>query len=393
MKKQDELRVCYDNYPDIDDIVNRETRNIKSAEQLTRSILSKRPSGNAAETDTLCHAISSLIGNGNQECLFFDSRQGVDLHDASGNLADLSVTDKPFVLKLNSSDDLINRNESADGQYDTKVIKTLNRLIERNQSHPVIDDIVNRLSKAHNIDKKNIVLKTVYMGSFNIVYTVVDLATNIFKKLTDLSRKLKEQFKQFKAAKVHPLLYRPSFDISQFDARGNKSFSQKEGTFEVGPPGRKKSYIQPAGWTRYGLKVLGTYPNDEWLDPFGHSGNWYKAFHGTGNATAKDFGNPNASADAQYASTDAASSIHTTGFRTARVAAHGPGVYCSPKPTFVESGYAGKAELDTTIGKKTFKIMLQVPVNPDGVKFATEDIWVAQNSQDIGTYGILIKEV
>ncbi|CAF1516999.1 unnamed protein product, partial [Rotaria sp. Silwood1] len=34
-----------------------------------------------------------------------------------------------------------------------------------------------------------------------------------------------------------------------------------------------------------------------------------------------------------------------------------------------------------------------VAVNPDGVKFVTEDIWVAQHSQDKRTYGILIKEV
>ncbi|CAF4623360.1 unnamed protein product, partial [Rotaria sp. Silwood2] len=331
-KKQEELRACYDNYPDIDDIVNRETLNIKSANELTRSILSKSPSGNAAETDTLCHIINNLIGNGNQECLFFDSRQGVDLHDASANLADLSVTDRPFVLKLHNSDDFINKKDPQDEQYDTKVIKTLNRAIKQKQSHPVIDDILERLSKAHDIDKNHIVLKNVYMGSFNIVYTVVDLATNIFKRLIGLSRKLKEQFKQFKAAKIHPLLYRPSFDISQFDARGNKTFSHKEGTFEVGPPGRTKSYIQPAGWTRYGLKVLGRYPNDEWLDPFGHPKNWYRAFHGTGNAEAVDFSNSIASFDAQYAPIDAASSIHKTGFRKARVDIHGPGVYCSPKP-------------------------------------------------------------
>ena len=60
-------------------------------------------------------------------------------------------------------------------------------------------------------------------------------------------------------------------------------------------------------------------------------------------------GNSNLSFDAQYASIDAASSIHTAGFREARVAAYGPGVYCSPKPTFVENGYAGKIELDTKI--------------------------------------------
>ncbi len=56
---------------------------------------------------------------------FFDSHQCVDLHDASTNLADLSVTDRPFVLKLNNTDDFIDKNDSKDEQYDTKVIKTI----------------------------------------------------------------------------------------------------------------------------------------------------------------------------------------------------------------------------------------------------------------------------
>ena len=174
-----------------------------------------------------------LIGNGNQECLFFDSRQGVDLHDASVNLADLSVKDRPLVLKLNNSDDFTNRNDSKDEYYDARLIKTLTRAIKEKQSHPVIEDILERLAKAHDVDKKSIVLKNVYLGSFNIVYTVADLITNPFKKLTNLSKKLKEQFEQFKAAKIHPLLYRPSFDISQFDARGNKTFADKEGKFVI----------------------------------------------------------------------------------------------------------------------------------------------------------------
>jgi hypothetical protein len=295
-------------------------------------------------------------------------------------------------LKLNSNDDFVNQKDSKDAQYDLKVIKTLDRVIERKQSHPVTDDILERLSKAHNIDKKNIVLKNVYMGSFNIVYTITDLANNLIKKLFGLSKKLKEQFKQFKAAKIHPLLYRPSFDISQFDVRGHKTFSSQE-IHQVGPPGRTKTYIQPAGYTRYGLKVLGKYSNDEWLHPFGHPGNWYRAFHGTKNAKPKDFSNPNTSFDPEYACVDATSSIYNDGFHEAGTAYYGPGVYCSPNPTFVENGYAGNVKLDTKLGKKNFKIMLQVAVNPDdGFSNPNPDIWVVQHPENIRTYGILIKE-
>ena len=49
--------------------------------------------------------------------------------------------------------------------------------------------------------------------------------------------------------------------------------------------------------------------------------------------------NYNLSFDAQYAPFDSASSIHTAGFREARVAVYGPRICCSLKPSFVENGY------------------------------------------------------
>ncbi len=129
MKKQEELWACYDNYLDIDDIVNRETRDIKSAEEQTRFILSKSPSGNAAETDTLCHVINNLIGNGNQECLFFDSRQGVDLHDASANLADLTL-----VLQI----DHLFWNKIIAMTLSIKTIQKMNRMIQKLLKHWIV---------------------------------------------------------------------------------------------------------------------------------------------------------------------------------------------------------------------------------------------------------------
>ncbi|CAF3882566.1 unnamed protein product, partial [Rotaria sp. Silwood1] len=53
----------------------------------------------------------------------------------------------------------------------------------------------------------------------------------------------------------------------------------------------------------------------------------------------------------------------------------------------------GTVKLNTKMGEKVFKIMLQVAVNPDGVRVANEDIWVVQQPEDIRTYGILIKEI
>ncbi len=393
LKKQEKLRAYYDNFPDIDNLINRYGSDFQKAEAFTQSILSELPSGDLSERNTACHIIYNLIGR-ERNCLFFDSTKGMNLNDALGNLNDLSFDDRTFVLKLNNSDGLGNQKYKTDGQDDLRLIKTLNHMMEQKKSNPVTEDILERLSKAHNTDKKNIELKTFYYGSFSIVYTVMDLADIAIKTLFGLPKKLKTQFKQFKSAKIHPLLFRPSFDISQFDVRGNRDFTSQADTFEVGPPGRTRKYTQPIGWTRYGLKVLGRYTNDEWLQPFGDPGNWYRAYHGTGNATAADFGKPDASFDKKYAGVDAAASIHAQGFRRARVHVHGDGVYCSPNPTFPEKGYVTTAVLDTKFGTKAFKLMLQVAVNPDGVNTATPDpdIWVVENSENIRTYGILIKE-
>ncbi|UJR32718.1 hypothetical protein I4U23_020177 [Adineta vaga] len=392
MKKQEELRDCYDNYPNVDDVINRDTPDMKKADELTESLLSTQPSGKVTDKNTVFHALNNLMADNNQECVFFDSKQGMKLHDASANLTDLNVKERPFVLKLKSNEDFVDYRDPKDKIFDLKVIKTLDSAIEQNESHPVIDDIVEKLAKAHDTDKSNIVVKNVYLGSFNIVYTVNDITSNVVKKLTSAYRKLKEQFKQFVAAKIHPLLFRPSFDIAQFDAGGDKTFAAPS-SHQVGPPGRTKEYISPVGYTRYGLKVLGKYETDEWLHPFGIPGNWYRAFHGTGRATAADFGKSGEPIDREFACVDAASNIHKTGFRKARIHFHGEGVYCSPKSTFVEEGYAGEVTMDTIEGKKKFKMMLQVAVSPDDVKIVGNDIWVVSHPESIRTYGILIKEV
>jgi len=88
------------------------------------------------------------------------------------------------------------------------------------------------------------------------------------------------------------------------------------------------------------LNVLDEYSGDKrWLDPFFDSGNWYRAFHRTGNARKDDFFNDILESDPNFFCIAALANIHRHSFCTARVAAYGPGVYCSPNPTFVENGY------------------------------------------------------
>ena len=392
MTEQDKLKNYYDNFPDIDDVANRNRQDIQQAEQLTESILSQKPSGDVNDQYTTCHILNRLLGEGRQQCLFFDSTKGMHLHDASTNLVDLNFKDRPFVLKLNSSDGLGHEKYVTGKQHDLKIIHALDQCVKQKQSHPVIDDIVERLAQVHNTDKKHINVKSFYSGSLSVVYTVEDIASSVFNAIKDLPKKWSAKFDKFKTAKIHPLLYRPSFDISQFDSRGNRNFAQQGQTFPVGPPGRERLYIQPTGWVRYGLNVLGRYSNDTWLHPFGNPKSWYRAYHGTGNASAADFGTSPGNIDKQYAPVDAAANIYKTGFRKARVAVYGSGVYCSPDPTFPEQKYVGTVKLPTKRGTKAFKCMLQVAVNPDGVNTANKDIWVVPVPENIRAYGILIKE-
>lgn len=394
MKKQAETKAYYDSFPNVEDATNQTTPDIKKAEEFTKAILDNKPSGNPSDKGTACHVLSQLFGNQGQGCLFYNSTAGINLHDASANLADITSAEQPFVLKLSSSEGLGNINGLKTEKDDVKLAEILNQVIQQKQFHPITEDILDRLAKAHGLDKKYIVIKTVYAGTFNIVYTVSNLMQTTVNNIIAVATKLRAQFAKFVSQKIHPLLFRPSFDISFFDARGDKTFPSQPETHQLGPPGHTKLYTSPAGWARYGLKVLGKYGSDDWLHPFGHAGNWYRAFHGTGSAQQVDFNGCNAFSDPRTACVDAFTSIFVGGFRPARVAVYGPGVYCSPGPAWLgNTGFVGTVELDTTQGKKKFKCMFQVAVNPNGVNCATNDIWVVPNPQDIRPYGILIKEV
>ncbi|CAF1034246.1 unnamed protein product [Rotaria sordida] len=331
--EQAKLKAYYDSFPNIDDATNSTGLDVREATEFTESILRQLPSGDVAERSTMCHVLANLFANQNIPILFFDSAHGKNLHDASRNLAEIDLEDRPFVLKLKSSEGLKGSMRSETEHGKIKLARILNNAIDQKQSHPLMEDIRKRLSKAHKIDKNDIDFKIFYVGLFNVVYTLKDSTNISVESLIKLRKKLKHQFEQFIDAKIHPLFYRPSFDISFFNERGNRTFPSKSETHKVGPPGHTKRYFQPALWTRYGLNVIGKYEDgDTWLHPFLDPGNWYRAFHGTGNARSEDFGHADQSFDEQFASVDAVANIYKKGFKTARIAVYGAGVYCSPNP-------------------------------------------------------------
>ena len=392
--KQAELKAYYDKFPNINDAMDETGPDIIKAKELTESILKNPPSGNISDRNTMCHVLNQLFKTENNDCLFYDSKSSINLHDATQNIADIESQDRPFVLKLSSSEGLGNIRHETNEQDELELVQTLTNAIEQEQSHPVLDDIIERLAKAHGVRKEDIIIDNLYVGTLNVVYKVKDSSGNNVPPTNELEQGLRGQFDTFISAKVHPLLHRPKFDISDFDSRGNKTFSGTSETFQVGPRGRERSYTTPSGWTRYGLKVLRKFDSDCWLDPFQHPENWYRAFHGTGNATNADFSNTNQPTDAKYAPVDAMFSIFHSGFRKARNHAYGEGVYCSPNPKFPEDNrYTRAVSINTDGGSKSYKCMLQVAVNPDGVKIGTQDIWVVADPKDIRPYGILIKQV
>jgi hypothetical protein len=75
-------------------------------------------------------------------------------------------------------------------------------------------DMRDQLAKAHRVDKNDIVVKNLYVRTFNIVYTVLNLTAAAIRKIKNVPRKLKDRFHQFVNAKIHPLLYRPTFTYS-----------------------------------------------------------------------------------------------------------------------------------------------------------------------------------
>merc|ERR1712187_409782 len=120
---------------------------------------------------------------------------------------------------------------------------------------------------------------------------------------------------------------------------------------EVGPPGNKQKYHQPAGWTRYGLNVMGKFNNgdDTWLHPFQHENNWWRAYHCTNEAGV--------------------TGIMGNGFKASTYGDYGPGLYVSPYVEYAAK-YAGKGlAIQTKSGNKNLLLAFQVAVRPGKAKF------------------------
>lgn len=368
--------------------MNKNEHELAKAKQLTETIMNTVPSGDVMQPATMCHVLQKVFKKYGIECLFFNSTDGKNLHDAFENLADLESNNQLFVLKLNDIDGLGGMRTSKNEHELKKFVEKINIAAEKGQSHPVIEDVLDRLSKVHHVDKKHISIMNIYDDRFNVVYKVESQVGDVTEPLCSYPERMKDQFPQFNCAKVHPLFNRPTFDISCFDIRGNRTFHHPVQTHNIGPRGHTQCYTTPVGWTRYGLNVMGKHRDgDKWLHPFQDDENWYRAYHGTKNAKEIDL-------DPEEACIDVMPRIYKGGFCKARVHAHGEGVYCSPNPKFVEDNFAGAVEIDTQHGRKKYKCMFMVAAKPRYTSLTkAKEIWVVSEPEYLRPYGILIKEI
>ena len=267
----------------------------------------------------------------------------------------------------------------------------------------MLEEIKRRLGQALQIAAGRIKFQRVFQGSTCFEYTIENLLwrEKLHMVRSDTTGRLKGNFAKFKELKLHPLFFRPSFDIAMFDVNGNKSFGNATQTWDVGPTDLKKRYRQPNGWARYGLHVLtGIDSEDKWIHPFNSDVNWWRAYHGTRNAgkymPGVDQSDPNAMVNA---SVDSISKILENGFNLAVRRQYGEGVYCSPDPVWMETSDAlpsatMRFEGETQVRK--FQFMLQVAVRPGNDTLtpqSTDSIWAVKNPDNIRAYGLLMREV
>mmetsp|Transcript_12565 Transcript_12565/g.11174 ORF Transcript_12565/g.11174 Transcript_12565/m.11174 type:complete len:583 (+) Transcript_12565:295-2043(+) len=365
------------------------SKNAQNTTKLTNEILSKPPSGDPTQRDTLLHILNGVAQANGKKCVFFDSSKNIK-SDLTQNsyLNAVDANDKEaakFVVTLNNLDQFVDEQK-----YDKadKLVE-LKEALSNDEDNPVINDIRNKLATAHGVSSNRIIINDIYLNGVGVAYRVTDLTDSEKNKIITESKamqgKMRKLFNDYNRCAIHPALFEQSYDISMFDERGNKTFDESENsTYKVGPPGKEKEYKQPAGWTRYGLKVLGKYGDDKWLHPFQDPGNWYRAYHAT--------------------SREAGASIIQSGFRVGRNNAYGVGIYCTPDINMAAAYCRQRIKLQTKNGPKEFYYVLQVAVNPATVNnpalipnfnasCENAKLWIAPSGADIRPYGILIKEV
>lgn len=385
-------------YHSLDELAKGQ-RSVSSLKSLsyTADVLKEKPSGQlGGDVTTPVHILRNLFSLHNEDVEFYDSREeGMEGMDSSTVLQDIFLKDKPMILRLSHLRGLAG---AADlGQDDASGLAEMQAAIESETVHPVVEDVKIRLAQSLNVPAERIRITEVFQGSACFQYTVNSFSTRDRQRIVqqDTSGRLRAQFEGFQSLQVHPLLFRPAFDVAKFDTRGNKSFVDEATTYQIGPPRMKETYRQPRGWYRFGLLVLiGEEEEDAWLHPFSDERNWWRAFYGTGKV---GYGIEGVQANLSEQITNLADNVVRGAAENAMQASSGPGVHCSPCPRYAEANFAARVPLyqEGQSSPKWFKVMLQVGVRPTDdtlINERTDKLWAVRSSEWIRPYGILFKE-
>jgi hypothetical protein len=403
--KEQQRRVI--DYVCLNDLTHRQhDKGINLAESFTKNLLSAKPKTEpGSDPLLLIHLISGFCRENHSEALFYDSREDMSVRNGVGH-PDAFIhlfVEQTMLLRLKSLTGLCGITKCLSDQEECFHVADMNASITSGKTHPILEGVRRRLGRALRVGTDRINFCRVFKGSVCFEYTIEHLSwrekCNILKR--DRNGLLRQNFDKFKELKLHPLMFRPAFDLAMFDVKGNKSFVNEKHTFDVGPSGLKKRYHQPSGWARYGLRVLtGIDSEDKWVHPFDTDANWWRAYHGTKNA-GKYMEGVNESDELAMANAalDSISNIMEDGFNFAIRQQYGKGVYCSPDPVWMETSDTlptASIRFEGETENRNFQFMLQVAVRPGKETLtpqSTESVWAVQIPDNIRPYGLLMREV
>jgi len=137
-------------------------------------------------------------------------------------------------------------------------------------------------------------------------------------------------------------------------------------------------YYQPSSiWKRYGLRVLGLYDEDKWIDMDEGKGGWVVAFHG------------NSSGNAGFQGIFNTSTAHGGAKATNKTTpVPNPAIYFSMN---VENCH----KMRTTIGGQNYELAFQCRIHPDHIwDLGNAETLIAVDSPTwVRPYGIVVKKV
>jgi ribosomal protein S27AE len=258
------------------------------------------------------------------------------------------------------------------------------------------------LSECLKIQEKNIIILGIERGSLNVKYHIIeDDNTNrtlTSSELEDSQNNLTARLNSPALIKKHKLFTYCKLSLESLDPRGNFNFVNH--SVENHIRGGFK-YFQPLTWKRYGIKVIGRYPDDpedKWITMDNSPTEWAVGFHGLRNF--RDLPPINEIINNSL-KTDGSGQVHEKKICTKTGVICGKGAYLTNHIEVAE-GYCHSVDFNN----KKYIVAFQCRLKPDKIKIPEKkgdeiekrndpdwnnDYWIINESRDIRPYGILLK--